>query len=140
MVITPFDRPNGASTILVNRGWIPKSKMRQEDRDPEALPRHELKVGGLLRHDVWKKNIFTPDNRPDINEFYFPDIDQMAGLVGAQPVWVEETMSPDYVEAQERIRKGMPVGRPAEVNLRNNHLQYIFTWYVFLWTIELLDA
>lgn len=131
MVITPLDRPNGASTILVNRGWIPKSKMHQEDRDPEALPRGELSVGGLLRHDVWKKNIFTPENRPDINEFYFPDIDQMAELVGAQPVWVEETMSPDYVEAQERIRKGMPVGRPAEVNLRNNHLQYIFTWYVF---------
>jgi hypothetical protein len=25
--------------------------------------------------------------------------------------------------------KGMPIGRPAEVNLRNNHAQYIFTWY-----------
>lgn len=25
--------------------------------------------------------------------------------------------------------KGIPIGRPAEVNLRNNHAQYIFTWY-----------
>lgn len=24
--------------------------------------------------------------------------------------------------------KGIPLGRPAEVNLRNNHAQYIFTW------------
>ena len=25
--------------------------------------------------------------------------------------------------------RGIPFGRPAEVNLRNNHAQYIFTWY-----------
>ncbi len=29
-----------------------------------------------------------------------------------------------------RAEKGIPIGRPAEVNLRNNHTQYIFTWYV----------
>ncbi|KAF8423399.1 SURF-family protein [Tirmania nivea] len=129
MVITPLDRPNGASTILINRGWIPQNKQRQEDRDPESLPRGEVQVEGLLRHDVWKKNMFTPENKPERGEFYFPDIEQMAGLVGAQPVWVEMTMEPDYVETQERMRKGIPVGRPAEVNLRNNHLQYIVTWY-----------
>ncbi|KAF8455128.1 COX1 assembly protein [Terfezia claveryi] len=129
MVITPLDRPNGASTILINRGWIPQNKQRQEDRDPEALPKGEVQMEGLLRHDVWKKNIFTPKNKPERGEFYFPDIEQMAGLVGAQPVWVEMTMEPDYVETQERMRKGIPVGRPAEVNLRNNHMQYIVTWY-----------
>lgn len=26
--------------------------------------------------------------------------------------------------------RGIPFGRAAEVNLRNNHAQYIFTWYV----------
>jgi surfeit locus 1 family protein len=26
--------------------------------------------------------------------------------------------------------RGIPIGRAAEVNLRNNHAQYIFTWYV----------
>lgn len=25
--------------------------------------------------------------------------------------------------------RGVPIGRAAEVNLRNNHAQYIFTWY-----------
>lgn len=25
--------------------------------------------------------------------------------------------------------RGIPYGRAAEVNLRNNHAQYIFTWY-----------
>ncbi|KAF8476244.1 surfeit 1 [Kalaharituber pfeilii] len=129
-VITPLDRPNGASTILVNRGWIPKAKMRQEDRDPGGLPRGEVTVEGLLRSkDTWKKNIVTPENKPEYGEFYFPDVEGMANLVGAQPVWVEETMVPDYAEAMDHISKGIPIGRPAEVNLRNNHLQYICTWY-----------
>lgn len=29
-----------------------------------------------------------------------------------------------------RADKGIPCGRAPEVNLRNNHTQYIFTWYV----------
>lgn len=33
------------------------------------------------------------------------------------------------MEALEMQSKGIPIGRPAEVNLRNNHAQYIFTWY-----------
>lgn len=130
MVITPLDRPDGASTILVNRGWIPKEKMDPASRDPRALPGGEVVVEGLLRHGVWKRNMFTPVNRPEKGEFYFPDAEEMAGLVGAQPVWVEQVMEPDYVEVQERMRMGVPVGRVAEVDLRNNHLQYIVTWYV----------
>lgn len=35
---------------------------------------------------------------------------------------------PDLIEAYNRQAKGIPIGRPAEVNLRNNHSQYIFTW------------
>lgn len=44
---------------------------------------------------------------------------------------------PDLLQAIEMHSKGIPIGRPAEVNLRNNHAQYIFTWYVvpsFLFT------
>lgn len=37
---------------------------------------------------------------------------------------------PDLIESLNRTANGVPIGRPAQVNLRNNHLQYIFTWYV----------
>ncbi len=30
----------------------------------------------------------------------------------------------------DREAKGIPIGRAAEVDLRNNHVQYIVTWYV----------
>ena len=38
-------------------------------------------------------------------------------------------IEPDLLKAYDREAKGIPIGRPAEVNLRNNHTQYIFTWY-----------
>ncbi|TQW01033.1 COX1 assembly protein Shy1 [Cordyceps javanica] len=127
MVVTPLEREGGASTILVNRGWISKKHRDQRTR-PQGLPAGEVTVQGLLR-EPWKKNMFTPDNRPDKGEFYFPDVKQMAELTGAQPVWVEATMEPEYIRMMEYEARGIPFGRPAEVNLRNNHAQYIFTWY-----------
>lgn len=130
LVVTPLEREDG-STILVSRGWISKDKKYQRERDPSALPRGEITVSGLLR-EPWKKNLFTPDNKPEEGKFYFPDVYQMARASGAEPVWIEETMTPSLLEAYDREAKGRPIGRAAEVNLRNNHAQYIFTWYAML--------
>ncbi|KUI73456.1 Cytochrome oxidase assembly protein shy1 [Cytospora mali] len=143
MVVTPLERKEEGegSTVLVNRGWIPKRLRDQRRRSKDSMPEGEVKVEGLLRKP-WKKNMFTPDNRPDKGEFYFPDVAQMAELSGAQPVWIEATMDPDYMQILEYEQKGIPLGRPAELNLRNNHAQYIFTWYslsfatsIMLWMV-----
>lgn len=143
LVITPLEREAKGSTILVNRGWIPKKLRRQADRK-SGLPEGLVTVEGLLR-EPWKKNMFTPDNKPEKKEFYFPDVEQMARVSGSQPVWVEETMGTacyytlkgsyanckvvqDLLDAYDREAKGIPIARAPEVNLRNNHVQYIFTW------------
>lgn len=144
LVVTPLKREGRGTTVLVSRGWISKKFKNQKDRS-EGLPTGEVVVEGLLR-EPWKKNMFTPDNSPQTKEFYFPDVAQMAQLTGSQPVWVEETMGrlsskfsnnpinyllePDLLKSYDREARGIPIGRPAEVNLRNNHTQYIFTWYV----------
>ncbi|MCJ1226169.1 surf-like protein [Toensbergia leucococca] len=140
LVVTPLQRGGNGSTVLVNRGWIPKKLKRQIDRK-DGLPLGEVTVEGLLR-EPWKKNMFTPENRPEIGEFYFPDVEQMAKVTKSQAVWVEETMEPDLLKAYDREAKGIPIGRAAEVNLRNNHTQYIFTWYalsaatsIMLWMV-----
>jgi surfeit locus 1 family protein len=92
MVVTPLERDGDpGATILVNRGWIAKDKRAQRSR-LDGLPLGEVLVEGMLR-EPWKKNTFTPENRPDKGEFYFPDVQQMAELTGSQPVWVESTMS-----------------------------------------------
>lgn len=92
LVVTPLEREGKGTTVLVNRGWIPKKLKRQAERT-EGLPTGEVSVEGLLR-EPWKKNMFTPDNKPEQGEFYFPDVHQMANVTGSQPVWVEETMGP----------------------------------------------
>lgn len=35
---------------------------------------------------------------------------------------------PNYMQVMEYQATGVPLSKPAEVNLRNNHAQYIFTW------------
>lgn len=127
-VITPLER-DGGSTILINRGWVSKEKRFQQDRDPSALPQGETRISGLIR-EPWKRNMFTPNNVPAQGKFYFPDVKQMAEYVGCEPVWIEETMTPNLLVSYDREAKGIPIGRTPEVNLRNNHLQYIVTWYV----------
>ncbi|OAQ68682.1 surfeit 1 [Pochonia chlamydosporia 170] len=126
MVVTPLERENG-TTILVNRGWINKAHRDPRTR-PDSLPKGKVTVEGLLR-EPWKKNMFTPENRPEKGQFYFPDVKQMAELTGSQPVWVEVTMEPEFMKMMDFEARGIPYGRAAEVNLRNNHAQYIFTWY-----------
>jgi surfeit locus 1 family protein len=92
LVVTPLERGGDpATTVLVNRGWVSKKLADQRGRHPDSLPRGEVRVEGMLR-EPWKKNLFTPDNRPDKGEFYFPDVKQMAELTGSQPVWIEQTM------------------------------------------------
>jgi surfeit locus 1 family protein len=90
LVITPLERDGDGTTVLVNRGWIIKKLAAQKDR-PEGIPRGQVTVEGLLR-EPWKKNMFTPDNKPETGEFYFPDVQQMAQITGSQPIWIEETM------------------------------------------------
>lgn len=127
LVITPLER-EGGSKILINRGWIAKGQRGSRERSQYGLPQGEVSVQGLLR-EPWKKNLFTPENKPEKNEWYFPDVESMARVTGSTPVWIEATMQPDLIVTWDREAKGIPIGRPAEVNLRNNHTQYIFTWF-----------
>lgn len=92
MVVTPLERGDDPSTkVLVNRGWVSKKFADQRSRPDSVKQGEKVRVEGMLR-EPWKKNMFTPDNRPDIGEFYFPDVKQMAELTGSQPVWIEQTL------------------------------------------------
>ena len=127
LVITPLDRSSQypqfseKATVLVCRGWIPKSKAPKSSR-PEGLPTGEVTVEGLLR-EPWKRNMFTPANKPAEEKWYFPDVYEMAEHTGSQAIWVEETMKPDLLASYYREERGIPIGRTPEVNLRNNHTQ-----------------
>jgi hypothetical protein len=96
IVVTPLEREGDpGATVLVNRGWVSK-KLGDQKLRPDSLPTGEVTVEGLLRQP-WKKNMFTPENRPDKGEFYFPDVKQMAALTGSQAVWVEQTIGGSFL-------------------------------------------
>lgn len=46
-------------------------------------------IVGMLRSQE-KRNMFSPANRPEIGEYQFMDIEQMASAMGTQPVLVDQ--------------------------------------------------
>ncbi|KAG0254462.1 surf-like protein [Mortierella polycephala] len=127
-LITPFERTNG-SKILVRRGWVPREKKDQATRQ-EGLVEGEVTVEGLLRTGEQKASSLVPENNPEKNEWYSLDAEAMAKQSDSQPVVVEMILDiPQHLVKSKLIDKDIPVGRSPIVELRNNHTEYIVTWY-----------
>ncbi|KAG6332590.1 hypothetical protein ID866_6496 [Astraeus odoratus] len=87
-VITPLVRSEG-STVLVDRGFVPKDFLDNYNRDDG-----EVEVQGMLRTSH-TRNTFTPDNQPAEGKWFWADVDAMtqyAGgdAAGVQPVFIEQ--------------------------------------------------
>ncbi|KAF2034459.1 SURF1-domain-containing protein [Setomelanomma holmii] len=140
-VVTPLERTDergNVHKILCCRGWIKKDTAPQWFRkNSGGLPEGEVMIEGLLRIPP-KGNMFTPKNEPEKGKWFFPSVNEMAEHTGSQRVWVEETMTPDLLTNYEREPKGIPIGRAPTVNLRNNHTQYIFTWYALSFATSIM--
>ncbi|CAD6564585.1 MAG: surf-like protein [Cyphobasidiales sp. Tagirdzhanova-0007] len=141
-VVTPLVREenNPSSTILVNRGHVSREKKNLRDR-PESLLSGTQNIVGMLR-DQEKRNAFSPVNSPEKREYQFMDIAQMAAATGTQPVLVDEIFEGNAGEMKQMITHGIPVGRAATIELRNQHATYAVTWYalsaatsVMLWRL-----
>jgi surfeit locus 1 family protein len=122
-VVTPLVMSDGR-TMFVNRGFVPL-----ELKDPGKRTTGELAgtqhVAGLLRlPPPVKPSFFLPDNRPDLNLWFWVDLPAMAQAVGvADPV-------PFYVDADNTPNPGgWPKGGITRLDLPNDHLQYAITWF-----------
>lgn len=125
-VITPLERPDGA-TVLVRRGWLPE-KAAFED-PATARPSGRVTVRGHVRPAA-EKGLFTPDNEPEANNWFWSDVPAMAAAIdraGASlPIIVQESPhSPAMVAGDGQY----PVPQRLAGDLPNNHLQYAITWY-----------
>lgn len=106
--------------ILVNRGFVPESRMGQIGPASGSDT-----VTGFLRAPE-TRNSFTPEDLPAIREFYTRDPAAIAASLGLPP-------APFYLEAE---REGDGMRPPAGVDVRelidripDNHLQYALTWF-----------
>lgn len=118
-VITPFYCTDLGISILVNRGYVPKSKIRPETRMKGQVP-DEVDVIGVVRLAEQRKP-FVPHNNVEGNRWHYRDLEAMARVTGAQPVFIDAVL--------ESTIPGGPIGGQTRVTLRNEHMQYIATWY-----------
>lgn len=121
-VVTPLILDDGGTAVLVDRGWVPSDKQTPASRaaGQRAGP---VTITGIARQQI-KPGLFTPDNRPDQNQWYWADLPAMAAHAGLGQV------APLLLEAGPAENPGgLPIGAQTFINLPNNHLQYAITWY-----------
>jgi surfeit locus 1 family protein len=122
-VVTPLRMSDGR-TMFVNRGFIPLELKDRAKRATGELTGTQ-RVIGLLRVPPDKKpTFFLPDNRPDLNLWFWVDLPSMAhqdGIADLVPFYVDADKTPNP--------GGWPKGGITRLDLPNDHLQYAITWF-----------
>ena len=124
-VLTPLREASGR-IVFVNRGYIP-AELKDRAKRAAGEPAGPVKVTGLLRlPPASRPNWFLPDNRSDLNYWFWVDLPAMAKADGFDPVQV----APFYIDADATPNQGgWPKGGTTPLALPNNHLQYAITWF-----------
>ncbi|XP_060769367.1 surfeit locus protein 1 [Neoarius graeffei] len=118
-VITPFHCTDLGITILVNRGYVPKNKIRPETRMKGQVT-DEVDLVGVVRLTEQRKP-FVPKNNVEANRWHYRDLEAMAKATDAEEIFIDAVL--------ESTIPGGPIGGQTRVTLRNEHMQYIITWY-----------
>ncbi|HTW54235.1 MAG TPA: SURF1 family protein [Stellaceae bacterium] len=122
-VVTPLVMTDGR-TMFVNRGFIPLELKDRTKRGAGELSGTQHVIGLMRIPPATKPSFFLPDNRPDLNLWFWVDLPAMARQDGiADPV-------PFYIDADKTPNPGgWPKGGVTRLDLPNNHLQYAITWF-----------
>ncbi|XP_028571757.2 surfeit locus protein 1 isoform X3 [Podarcis muralis] len=118
-VITPFYCIDLGITILVNRGFVSRKKLKPETRLRGQIE-EEIELTGVVRLSETRKP-FVPKNDIERNRWHYRDLDAMARVTGAEPIFLDADFKSTV--------PGGPIGGQTRVTLRNEHMQYIITWY-----------
>jgi surfeit locus 1 family protein len=120
-VFTPARLADGA-VVVVNRGFVPEGRKVASSRADGQIT-GPVEIVGVVR---WPeaRTWFSPADDPARNLWFVRDPHAMAAAKGIGPV------APFYVEQESPVPPGgWPQPGKLVVNLPNNHLQYVVTWY-----------
>ncbi|MGA8757017.1 MAG: SURF1 family protein [Stellaceae bacterium] len=122
-ILTPLREADGR-IVFVNRGFIP-AELRDRAKRQASEPTGSVRIEGLLRLPPnGRPNWFLPDNRPDLNYWFWVDLPAMAAADKLDHV------APFYIDADATPNPGgWPRGGVTRLALPNNHLQYAITWF-----------
>ncbi|KAJ2158026.1 surf-like protein [Coemansia sp. RSA 552] len=126
LVVTPLVREDG-SRILVNRGWI-RRELKDPQTRPDSQPTGPVTLVAFVRRAP-QGNSFMPKSDPQLNEWFSLDIPLMASHTDSQQVLLDAIQPDSVTSVINDSRLGIPLGSPMQVDIRNNHLQYLITWY-----------
>jgi surfeit locus 1 family protein len=122
-VLTPLLEPGGR-IVFVNRGFIP-AELKDPARRAAGQIAGKVRVQGLLRlppdgRPAW----FLPDNRADLNYWFWVDLPAMSAADKLDRV------ASFYIDADASPNPGgWPKGGVTRLALPNDHLQYAITWF-----------
>jgi surfeit locus 1 family protein len=127
-VLTPL-REAGGRAVFVNRGFVP-TELKNPTKRAAGQPTGSVRVAGLVRVPPdTKPGWFVPDNRADINYWFWLDLPAIGaaarvsddGLTNVAPFTIEADATPNP--------GGWPKGGVTPLVLPNDHLQYAITWF-----------
>jgi surfeit locus 1 family protein len=122
-VLTPLQEPGGR-IVFVNRGFIP-AELKDPAKRSAGQISGTVRVAGLLRLPPTQKPAwFLPDNRADLNYWFWIDLPAMAvadQLDRVVPIYIDADTTPNP--------GGWPKGGVTRLDLPNDHLQYAITWF-----------
>jgi surfeit locus 1 family protein len=111
--------------VWINRGFVPDAE-KDPARRSAGQVEGEVEVRGLVRMPA-AKGLFTPDNDPARNLWYWPDEAALqASAFGREATALPVTVDAD---AEPAPLGGLPRGGVTRLALPNRHLEYAITWY-----------
>jgi surfeit locus 1 family protein len=124
-VYTPVQVDEG-QVIFVNRGFVPYDKRDPKTRDDGQM-NQLVNIEGLARAALTQKpGWVVPDNAPEKHEFYWKDLSAMISAAGLE----DRTVLPFFIDKTSKLPDGLlPIAGVTRIDLPNNHLQYLITWY-----------
>ena len=122
-ILTPLLVAEGHA-IFVDRGFVP-TELRDPARRAAGRLSGTVRTVGLLRlPPAGRPNLFLPDNRPDLDHWFWVDLPAMAAADHL------DMAAPFYLDADKTPNPGgWPQGGVTLRELPNNHLQYAITWF-----------
>ena len=124
-VYTPLVLADGRA-VLVNRGFVPEASKDPATR-AEGQIAGPVTVTGLARAKLdGKPSWVVPENEPAKRLYFWKDL----GAMAARAAIPRDKLVPFFIDAGAAPNPGgWPKGGVTQLDLPNNHLSYVFTWY-----------
>lgn len=126
-VYTPLKLTSREDVLFVNRGFVPFDKKDAKTRLDGLLKGEQVLQGVARIAPSEKPSSVVPNNDLEKNIYYWKDLSNMTAQADLK---MSGNVIPFFVDLDDSPNLGnFPIGGVTRVDLPNNHLQYMVTWY-----------